>query len=64
MIFIRKDNVDFNDLVVERVLYHSDADAEEILKQMFPDKAVDVFTDRGGNRVISVDNVSVRVASQ
>lgn len=64
MIFIKKDNGDFNDLVVERVLFHSDVDAEEILKQMFPDKTVDVFTDRGGNTVISVDNVSVRVISQ
>ena len=61
MFFIQKDRKDFNDLVVERVLYLPLDEANKILKEMFPERGVSVFVDRGGSTVISVDDVQLRV---
>ena len=56
--------MDFNDLVLERIQFESDLLAGEILKEMFPGEDVRVFTDRGGNRRISVGGVDWTVESR
>lgn len=51
----------FDDLVMNRILFLSDEQATETLKQMFPKEDVHVFTDRGGNTRITVGEVKVDI---
>ena len=52
---------DFNDLVMNRILFKNDFEAKETLEKMFPDEEVHVFTDRGGNTRITVGEVKVSI---
>lgn len=59
--FIQKDKKDFNDLIAEQVISRTDSEATDWLKQVFPEKDVHVFTDRGGNTAIAVEDVQIRI---
>lgn len=61
MMFIQKDKKDFNDLIAEQVASLTDNEATDWLKQAFPEKDVRVFTDRGGNTAIGVEEVQIRI---
>lgn len=64
MLFMHNAKKDFNDLIVEEVLSKPNPEAEEYLRKTFPGKDdIRVFTDRGGNTVINVDDVQIRISS-
>lgn len=62
MYFVNQNKRDFNDLIIERVLSMSSDEAEKFLGTTFPTSAyISIFTDRGGNTVIEVDDIQFRV---
>ena len=55
--------LDFNKLILEKIMFMNSVDAENELRKLFPTEEVNVFVDRGGNMRISVGNVNLVVKS-
>ena len=53
---------DFNDLVIDRILFETDEVAAAILGYMFPDAEIEVIVVRDGTTQINVDDVKVKLA--